>query len=268
MLINGTPGDSVSVQDRGFQYGDGLFETIAVDDGIPLRWARHLRRLQRGAERLRLPLPDVNLLRVEADSLCRQSKQAVLKLIITRGPSARGYRLPESTQPTRVVSLSAWPERREPEGGASVRICQTRLSSNPLLAGIKHLNRLEQILARAEWADDYTEGLMLDATDGVIDGISANVFAVIDGVLTTPDLSHSGVAGIVREVVLERAALLGIRWRVASLPLDELFRANEVFLTNSLIGIAPVMQLEHRGYAVGEITETLRTDFKDVGAAT
>jgi 4-amino-4-deoxychorismate lyase len=265
MLVNGQPGDTVSANDRGFQYGDGLFETIAVRAGAPLLWERHLARLQRGARRLRLELPEAAVITEEAARLCRGSEHAVLKVIVTRGPGARGYRAPDDPRPTRVMHVGEWPyPLGVADAGAAVRICDTRLSSQPALAGLKHLNRLEQVLARTEWGDDFAEGLMLDFAGHVVDGTQSNVFAVIGDVLYTPDLSQCGVAGILREMLLERAAVLGIGCRVEPLPLDRLCNASEIFLTNSLFGVRPVTRLEQRTYAIGEITQILK---KDLGRA-
>lgn len=139
-----------------------------------------------------------------------------------------------------------------------MRLCQLRLALNARLAGIKHLNRLEQVLARAEWGDDYAEGLMLNPRDEVVDGTMSNVFAVMDHVLVTPEIVDGGVAGVMRALVLERAATLGIPHRVRPLPLAELGRARELFLTNSLIGVWPVRRLDERVFRVGPVTQALQ----------
>lgn len=264
--INGEPGDRISVRDRGFQYGDGLFETIAVRDGAPRLWSHHLDRLQRGAVQLKLPLPDVTVLQQEAQNLCRDVDRAVLKLIVTRGPATDGYALPDSPQPTYVFSLSAWPPDRESWAeGVAVCVCKTRIATNPKLAGIKHLNRLEQILARAEWRDEYAEGLMLDVDGHVIDGTTSNVFAVFDRGLVTPDVANGGIAGVMRGVVLAHATLLGIPSWVAPLKLDELYAAQEIFLTNSLMGVVPVTQFDGRKFSIGNTTRTLQQRLQEIG---
>ena len=267
ILIDGQPADAISVQDRGFLYGDGLFETLAVRNGVALLWQRHMSRLQRGAERLHLPSPALATLEQEVSTLCQGVDRAVLKIIVTRGSGMRGYRPPAKTSPTRVLNLSEWPRELGPvDTGIALRVCRMRLSANPALAGLKHLNRLEQVLARAEWGDEYAEGIMLDVAGLVIEATAANVFAIERGVLYTPDLSQCGVAGVMRELVLERAAVLGIRCRIEPLPLERLYGADEVFLTNSLIGIRSVTRLEHRTYAIGETTQTLRKDLEEADA--
>ncbi len=260
-LVNGVPGDAIAVADRGFQYGDGVFETIAVARGAPLLWERHLARLLEGCARLGFTdTPDAGRLSAEARELCRGAGRAVLKLIVTRGAAGRGY-APPPAMPTRVVQLLAWPD--EPPAyartGVDLRFCATRLGRNPRLAGIKHLNRLEQVLARAEWGGDCAEGLMLDDHDGVIEGTRSNLFTVARGDLLTPDLSQCGVAGVMRALVLEQAAARGLRCRIARVTRAEVEAADELFLTNSLIGIWPVRRLENRDYGIGEITQTLQT---------
>lgn len=261
VLVNGEPGDRVSVLDRGFQYGDGLFETIAVRSGEPERWERHMARLRLGCERLGIPFPDERLLRDEASRLCAGTARAVLKLVVTRGPSGRGYAPPTAPSPTRALMLSQPPlyPTAHSDQGVVVRVCAQRLSSSPRLAGIKHLNRLEQVLARAEWGDEYAEGLMLNARDEVVDGTMSNLFAVLDDVLVTPEIVDAGVAGIMRDIVLERAGALGIPCRVRPLPLAEARRARELFLTNSLIGIWPVRRLEALELRAGPVTRALQS---------
>jgi len=258
-LINGEPDERVRVHDRGFQYGDGLFETLAVVRGVPLLWERHLRRLLRDAARLGIGIPAETgaELRAEADRLCQGAERAVLKIILTRGASGRGYAPPADAVPTRVVSLSPWADSLSRTHGASVKFCDTIVSRNRALAGIKHLNRLEQILARRELATNYDEGLMQDETGHVIEGTMSNVFIVSHGALLTPDLSYSGVAGVMRELVLECAPALALACRITTLTPEEILNAEEVFLTNSLIGSWPVTRVESRAYPVGPVTQRL-----------
>src|SRR3989344_6719399 len=133
VLVNGVAVDTISVCDRGFQYGDGLFETIAVHRGTPLLWEQHAQRLLAGAVRLGLPLPETALLRAEANQLCRGVERGVLKIILTRGVSGRGYRPGASTSTTRVLSLSPWPDYPSSWSGEGVagRLWQMRLASQP-----------------------------------------------------------------------------------------------------------------------------------------
>jgi 4-amino-4-deoxychorismate lyase len=261
-LVNGRESDVLPVTDRGLQYGDGLFETIAVMHGRPRHWMRHLHRLVEGCRRLELPVPDADQLQAELQRVSGDHPQRVVKILITRGTGLRGYRHPHSTSATRIVQAHPWPAWPEAawKQGVAVRWCQTRLARQPRLAGLKHLNRLEQILARAEWQDDYAEGLMCDSEGLVIEGTMSNLFLVTEGTLATPDLSQSGVAGVMRAVILDLAERLDMRCQIRPVTTAMVEAADALFLTNSLIGLWPVARLEAKTYEVaGKITQTLQT---------
>lgn len=247
-IVNGQRVETISVFDRGLQFGDGLFETLAVSSGQPLLLQWHLERLAQGCTQLGIEPPDWDRLGQEIEDLAKSADCAVLKLVLTRGESLRGYQIPASLRPNRILYLADWPSWLTSEryqSGIAARICQHRLSENPRLAGIKHLNRLDQVLARAEWpADELSEGLMLDQSGQVIEGVSSNVFIFSDGKLMTPELNHCGVAGVMRRLVLER-----FDSEVRSLSLDEVLQAEAVYLTNSVIGVLPVCSLQGRNYA-------------------
>jgi len=268
-LVDGRRAGTVPAADRGLHYGDGLFETVAVVSGRALVLDRHLARLEHGCGRLGIPFPGRETLTAEADALAAERARAVLKVIVTRGVGGRGYRPPEAPRSTRVLSLHPWPgdvDRRR-DGGVAVRLCRTRLASNPALAGLKHLNRLEQVLARAEWSGtEPAEGLMLDGEGKLVEGISSNVFVVRAGRLLTPEVDRCGVAGVVRAIILERApAQLGLAVEVRPLPLEALGDAEEVFLTNSVIGLWPVRAVERRRYRIGAVARRLQAELARMG---
>lgn len=257
--IDGTPATDLPVLDRGLHYGDGLFETLAVKEGRISLLDFHLERLQEGCARLALPMPHVELLKEELHTAALDQTHAVLKLMVTRGEGGRGYRPPAEAKPRRILLRYPWPDYPElwSRDGVRIRVCDTRLAHQPRLAGIKHLNRLEQVLARAEWSDvdDCQEGLMLDLEGRVIEGTMSNVFGSSrEGELLTPDLSHAGVAGVMRRHLLEQATRSGVKARVTALSLDELRRCREIFLCNSIMGVWPVMELGGRHYPVGSMT--------------
>ncbi|MEO7558234.1 MAG: aminodeoxychorismate lyase [Gammaproteobacteria bacterium] len=259
-LINGQQSAQISSEDRGLLYGDGLFETIAVRAGSPQLWDRHMQRLSLGCARLGIALPDLINLRKEAHAVCHDAEQAVLKIIVTRGSGARGYRCRDSERPTRILALQAWPDYPADftEQGVAVRVCATRLGSNPLLAGLKHLNRLEQVLARNEWDDPAVpEGLMLDSAGQVVEGTMSNVFLVRGGMLQTPDLSQCGVAGIMRGRILEMAADMGLTTGIIQLDLKDIMEAQEIFLCNSLIGLWPVREVARIPIPRGPVTQRI-----------
>lgn len=257
-LLNGKNKHSIDFEDRGFQYGDGLFETIRVSRHTPLFLDLHLARLAEGCQRLLIPSPDRTLLVEESVQLAARQADAVLKIIITRGQGGRGYKPPANVAVTRLLGL--YPPPNYPENfytsGISLRICQYRLASNPVLAGIKHLNRLEQILARAEWsdADDFQEGVMMNQAGHVIEGTMSNLFLVQNGILLTPPIDQCGVSGIVRRIILDLAKQLKIPVHEEHFTLGQLFQADEVFMTNSIIGIWPVKKIEEHTVKVGPVT--------------
>jgi 4-amino-4-deoxychorismate lyase len=239
----------VPVTDRGFNYGDGLFETIAVFNGRPCLWEQHLTRLGEGCQRLAIPRPDASLLANEARTLCRGIERGVLKLVVTRGSGGRGYRPPVPATARRILSVHPWPAypREYWEQGVRVRWCDTPLGLNPALAGVKHCNRLEQVLARAEWDDGaIVEGLMCDAEGRVICGTMSNLFVFSDGRLSTPALTRCGIAGVAREQVVAAAARLGIPCDVEDLTREQVAAADALLLSNALIGLWPVAALAGR----------------------
>lgn len=247
MLINGTPGSSISIHDRGLLYGDGVFRTLRIRGGQPLHWAHHYRKLLNDCGALLLACPPGELLLKELQQLATQQPESIAKIIVTRGEGERGYPIPAQTVPTRILSLSPLPQYPSHfyKQGVKLRVCELRLGHQPHLAGIKHLNRLENVLATTEWADpDIPEGLLLDSEGNVIECTRSNLFAVFGAELATSDLTRCGVAGVQRERVLEWAAQQGIPCHIRHLGLQELRDADELFLVNSIIGLWPVRELQ------------------------
>ncbi|MGQ0594205.1 MAG: aminodeoxychorismate lyase [Gammaproteobacteria bacterium] len=250
VLIDGRPGESVSVADRGLHYGDGVFETLPIVAGVVCHWDRHLERLRLGCARLGLACPEDTLLRADLEVLRAGVDHGVVKLIVTRGVGGRGFRPPDPTEPTRIFARYPW--RSYPaalyRSGIVARVCTTRLSRNPVLAGIKHLNRLEQVLARREWVDpEVHEGLMLDTGGRVIEGTMTNLFLVRAGRLVTPDLSECGVLGIMRGLVIEAAGRARLETEIRAVDLAEMYTAEGSFVCNSLVGVWPIRELQGDG---------------------
>jgi 4-amino-4-deoxychorismate lyase len=260
-LVNGQS-TGVDPADRGLAYGDGLFETMAASDGR-IRWLDlHLERLEEGCRRLEIPAPSRSLLAHEIGANCPAHGRAVVKLIVTRGSGARGYSPPEPATPTRVLGISQWPDYPQSyyRDGISVRTCRLRLAENPALAGIKHLCRLEHVLAQLELRGSAVQqGLLLDASGYVAGGTSSNVFVVAGAELGTPGLARSGIKGVMRRAVLDAARGLGIRATERDIAPAELLAADEVFMTNALFGIWPVTELDGRRFTIGATTRRLMT---------
>jgi 4-amino-4-deoxychorismate lyase len=258
-LVNGVDGAGIAADDRGLHYGDGLFETMAAVRGRVRNFELHMGRLAEGARRLGFPPIDADALENECRDALGEQGSGVVKLVLTRGPGPRGYRPPDEPSITRVITASAArPTLALPEA-LTVRICDTRLGLNPALAGIKHLNRLEQVLACNEWRDPAVgEGLMLAADGRLICGTASNLFVVREGRLLTPTIRDCGVAGVMRQVVMRAAQALGIECLEREMGLEMLATAGELFLTNAVAGIRPVRVLVGHGeWPLGSITSRL-----------
>lgn len=264
--INGEPADCLTIADRGLHYGDGVFETIAVHNGCPLLLEAHLDRMRAGCEQLRFDASlDLSGIRQHAMQSAENVDKGVMKIIVTRGAGDRGYRVPVGNSPTFIIGLYPWPQFPDTRHieGVDACVCVHRLGHLPSLAGIKHLNRLEQVMARAEWADEYEEGLMLDQEGFVVAGTMSNVFLVTAGALVTPLLDRCGIRGVVRTQVMRLAAESGVTVAESRVRLDELWQAEEVFLTNSVIGIWPVKTLEQSQYSAGPVTKRLQEAIRE-----
>ena len=273
-LVNGEISFSVSTSDRGLNYGDGLFETLRVKGGQPRFWQSHMDRLEAGCAQLGLERPDQAVLLREVQTVVAGKPDCVAKIVITRGVpdplTSRGYAPPEGIPVTRVVSAHLLPPAlyTDVEGvtdpgntshspaGLILRICDLRLANQPVLAGIKHLNRLEQVMARAEWSDpDISEGLLLDENNHVICGTASNIFLVSAGRLLTPRLDRCGVRGVMRTEILRQ---FSSRCEQRRITLDMLPEATEAFLCNSVRGIMPIRRIGKWEYDLGPVTAEVR----------
>jgi 4-amino-4-deoxychorismate lyase len=254
-IVNGHEGGVIDPADRGLLYGDGLFETIAMRDGRARFLDWHLERLAEGARRLALPLPEAALLRNEIERAWPRGR-GVVKLILTRGVGERGYRPPPDPRVTRIVSGYAWPADLESRSvGIRLGICRTRIGRNAALAGIKHLNRLEQVLARAECEDArMDEGLMLDDREHAISGTMSNVFFRLDGHWVTPLMTASGVSGVMRRAFRFWAAEQGVAVEERDVPAAELTAASAMLVTNAVIGARPIRMFAGRALEVDPVT--------------
>ncbi len=250
VLIDGVLSDSACLDERALQFGDGLFETVAVVDQQPCLWEAHMQRLARGCHQLHLPLPDVAQLRKETEELCAGTVRGVMKLYWTAGRSVRGYRRPQPLRPQRMLRLSEWPVRQPKPW--HLRLCTHRVGDQPVLAGIKHLNRLDQVIARAEWQDDAVDEGVMQGLDGrIVSGTMSNLFLQTGEQLITPSLDRAGVAGVVRELVIELAAADGYRIDIRDVTLKDLRQADALYMSNALIGVERVARFEDVGYDLG-----------------
>lgn len=263
VLRGSSVGPWLDAGDRGLAYGDGVFETLLVHQGQPVWWREHWDRLLRGAIVLGLPMPDEMYLRREVEALIADAPRAVLKLILTRGADGRGYAPPLNPTPTIVLSRHE-PPPPPPAEGLNLRWCHTPMAIQPALAGLKHLNRLEQVLARAEWTDpNIHEGLMCDTEGLVISATAGNLFARLGGRWLTPRLRRCGIAGITRAWLLEHLPDAA----EADLSPAEVGRAEALFLCNSVRGLLPVRRLGLREWAADEAVAQIRRQLAEAQPA-
>ena len=251
IAVNGIIDAQVSPLDRGFNYGDGVFETCKMTNAKISLWKFHSERLLNSCKKLNIPV-DLNVIEVQLAKLVLavdkvDVNSAIIKIIVTRGQGGRGYGISNVSNPTIVIGI--FPAAQYPDfyfsEGVNVRLCNQRLSCNKNLAGLKHLNRLEQILARSEWQDEnIAEGIVLDVNDNVIEAVFSNIFLIKGGELFTPDLSEAGVAGVMRRFIIEIVAPEArVDIYIKKCALKDLINTDEVFLCNSNYGIWPVKKI-------------------------
>ena len=258
-MVNGSASREISVLDRGLQFGDGLFETLAVHQGKPLCWDAHLERLRQGCRTLAIPFPQelAAQLAAQAERLCAAQTEhvrAALKITVTRGDSLRGYAIPADPPPPNwILALFPWPDlpARHERDGVSVGFCAQRYAAQPSLAGLKHLNRLEQVLARRQLREGWAEALVRDMRGRVIEGTMSNLFLRQGSRWFTPNLERCGVAGVIRGQILEICAEALSQEalqeaRIEDMSAKRLAQADELFLCNSLIGVWPIARLGRR----------------------
>lgn len=258
-LVNGEISTFVDSTNRGLNYADGIFETLSVHNGRPRRWQAHMDRLGVGCERLGLVMPPQAILLREVQTVSAGLADAVVKIVLTRDGQGRGYMPEVNCTCTRIVSSHQFPEgtlelARE---GIKARICELRLAIQPALGGIKHLNRLEQVLASAELREaGVAEGILLDQENHVISAIAANIFLVMEDRLLTPRLDRCGVRGVLRQQILLG---FGARCEQRRILVDMLHEADEVFICNTVRGIVPIIAIDSQQFKIGPVTRELQT---------
>lgn len=265
-LINGSFDQTISAFDRGFMYGDGVFRTMQVCNGMPVNWPLHYQKLVADCAVIGIVCPGPELLISDFQQLISiddilENKTEVVKVIVTRGVGARGYAPPAVTVPTRVLIKSAMPQYAalNYEQGVHLCVCETQLATQIKLAGIKHLNRLENVLARMEWRDEAIfDGLLLDQQGNVIECTMSNIFARFGEKFITPELSRCGVAGITRQRILGLHKVLRLEIHETNFKLDELLQADEVIICNSLYGAFQVQTIATKTWASQKLAATIR----------
>ncbi|MDK9736635.1 aminodeoxychorismate lyase [Vibrio sp. D404a] len=261
--VDGESQQTIALSDRSFQYGDGCFTTMLTFDGEIKHYNDHQQRVNACLAALRIAPLDWNLVDLwlkQALSSVSQEGLGGIKLHVSRGSGGRGYSPMGATAPVVTISTFAYPEHylEWQQSGVHLGLCQHKLGLSPMLAGHKHNNRLEQIIMKAEMDEaGYVDGIALDINDQVVETTMANLFWIKGSHVYTPKLTESGVAGVMR-----RQALLALQdiaeVSVGHFNLDHLLASDEVFMTNSILGIAPVTQIKETSFEIGPITRTLQ----------
>lgn len=260
-FVNYYQDDMLSASDRGLAYGDGVFETLKASPYGFYQLNDHLSRLTRGLKRLRMPLSDESLLHLRAFLfdvvLAEVDEFSVVKIIVTRGEGGRGYLPPDDANHTILIGIGVAPDYSVQQSrGVHLDVSPVPVSSNRYLAGLKHLNRLENILAKQRLSVHCFDDVMLDSDGNVVECIQSNIFCFINGVLVTPSLIKSGVQGTYRKHILESQSIYSVN--VCTLPLKQLQQADEIFIANSLMGIVPVISFQNHSLPMGENTLRLQ----------
>ncbi len=260
-LINGKPSTELSVFDRGLAYGDGVFRTFLVKNGIPYHWELQYQKLSQDCSALGIKCPSNEELLSDIKALFNEAADAVAKIIVTRGESSRGYAVPAEIQANRVVTKSApptYPLSNQIQG-VKLHLCELKLGLQAKLAGVKHLNRLENVLARMEWSDaNIADGLLLDSNDNVIECTMSNIFARYGNDLITPSLEECGVAGIARARIIENTKRFNLDIKTEALKLNKLMQADEIIICNSLFGAWQVVSFNGKQWAKQGLDKQLR----------
>ena len=271
--INGVEADLLPVADRGTAYGHGLFETMLFSAAVVPLWQRHSSRLVADAPVLGLSISQISLddnLAKFIDLLERQAQSSgIIKLTVTAGSGGRGYASPANLAPQIICQFSPLPDKLEQprREGVVITQCQYSLPANPVLAGIKHLNRLDQVLARSEWADEYADGLMYSQEGMLIETTCANIFikTASDGWIT-PKLDQAGVRGVMRGLLLQELfAKTGLPVSEGEISRQQLATASELFICSSIRGLLPVTAINDLGHwAIGADTKMLQSALFDL----
>ena len=264
-LVNGEWSSVISVTDRSFQYGDGCFTTMLSINGRIVHWAAHMDRMNSCLDVLQIPRPNWEQVEDWLSQANTGREKVGLKLLITRGERGRGYSPSQVGHPNIVISRFEFPIHYQnwAQNGIELGVCQTPLGHNPLLAGHKHNNRLEQILLKSEIERQAkVDGVAFDIDGYVIETSMANIFWCTDNTLCTPLLDRAGISGVIRRKILEWAAQENVAVRTERFGFDALLGADEIFICNSILGVAPVHTIESNSYKIGGFTRHIQEMFQ------
>jgi len=258
-LINGKF-KPISPFDRAFQYGDGIFRTFVVENKKPLHWKYHYKKIVEDCLAIKIKPPKEKDLLSDIQYLFKTNKKAVGKFIISRGMSERGYSFRKDITHHRFLIKTQMPNYPKEyfNSGVDLYVCKQKLNPS-ILSGVKHLNRLENIMARQEWADQhYVDGILLDQAGHVIECISSNIFMRFGQIIYTPKISDTGIKGVTRGLIIKIAKPLGFKIKEITFNLNKLLKADEVFITNSLFGVLQVKKIKNKTWQQQKLATDLR----------
>ena len=244
MLINGQVSDVIAADDRGLQFGDGIFETMTWENGGILHWRHHTKRIEKSLKALLIEPVKRQLLKQEIAQAVSESglNKAVVKCILTRGRGGRGYGAVIDGTPQRVISVHPFPDLSAHREGIAIGVSKVQIAHQPMLAGMKHLSRLEYVMAKQDCLQQgYFECVLCDVQQQVVEATTSNVFAIKGRTLVTPAIEQAGVAGVAREVLIGVANRLNYKVDVVkNLAFSSLGEYDELFLSNAVMGYVPV----------------------------
>ncbi|WP_163931139.1 aminodeoxychorismate lyase [Paraferrimonas sp. SM1919] len=244
---------SISPSDRAFNYGDGCFTTIAVLNQQPLLIDKHIARLQRAVQVLSLRIDSWQHITGEINSKAAQVRQGFIKLVISRGIGGRGYQFDAAQQPVVIISAGEFPShypnwRRQ---GIALGVHHLAMGQQPLFAGIKHLNRLEQVMLRHHYQGNEVDYVCFDQDDNIICASAANLFFMKGQQVHTPKISNAGITGVMRQHMIEFLMAKGIDVQVRDINMDELSLFDNAWMTNSLMGAVSVNSITELSHFKG-----------------
>jgi 4-amino-4-deoxychorismate lyase len=259
-LINGNPSESLNPFDRGLSFGDGIFRTFLVKSGYPINWDMHYKKLKADARILKIQVPQKKYLLRDIKKLFNDDKAFIGKVIITRGISDQGYQFSKNIKSTRIVLRINYKEinRVFVLNGVKLKVCKTRTTYNELYAGAKHLNRIDNVIAKSELDPSVFDGIMLDKDGYINECVSSNIFARYGNVLVSPIQNNAGVSGVCKQIILKNIKSIGLKFKSQDIKLEKLKKADEVIITNSIFGALHVNQIEEKKWQDGAFTSLIR----------
>lgn len=261
---NGFNEPLITASDRSFQYGDGCFSTLLIKQGKIQLWDYHQERMEACLQRLTMPSPDWLKIELALNQAAIGKPLAGIKLHISRGEGGRGYSPSQAHSSRITLSHFDFPAHYHQwqRQGVTLGVCEQRMGLNPLLAGHKHNNRLEQVLLRGEMdRAGYDDGVCLDLNHHIVETTMANLFWVKNGTLYTPSLDNAGVAGVARRMILQSATSFGLTVEIGQFSIEHLIAADEVFMSNAIIEVAPVIGIAHHLYTIGRYVRDFQESF-------